>query len=219
MRLPYITIIITAVLFAIFLASGCTSSPGSGEPAGNNPLPALQPQTQISGEEFCKDIRYTWAEYAFKTSDGIQSELRREDYSKETYHGQPAIHLRKTTTYIRPEPGKTSTEDLYYNETTGVFLGGNLQVSKQGEIIEEEIGANHPGFARSTPYCPSLENSNFTFINREKVTVPAGTFPDASHYAVWYGGARYELWTAPGVPAIIKFSQAGMVNTELIGWG
>lgn len=62
----------------------------------------------------------------------------------------------------------------------------------------------------------------FTFVGIEPVSVGAGTYPAATKYMVTSQGQKIYYWTAPGIPAFVKFlspSSSGDIVMELNGWG
>ena len=207
--------ILVAILIGILFFSGCTNRSESPQLQPAPPAVTFQQPVQVNWSTVCSGMHYTWAEY--RTTTAVEESRERREYSKETYTGQPAIHLRRTVTYIRPD-AKTMVYDLFYGERNGRFLGGQMKQIREGIPNGEELTATDFRFADSDPYCLVNRNTTVTFLGTEKVVVPAGTFKTASHFATWLNGIRFEIWTDPTVPAYLRAGYEGL-KIELLEWG
>lgn len=220
--------IILVFVIAVAIA-GCsgTSQPGSGAgapsggaaPAGGS---APKPGSVVSGADLFGNAKVTWYEYQITSKAGgetMRSEMR-FDMSKETYKGAPATHTKMTTTMTSPMSSTTIVD--VYSDASGASLGGHMKMIANGQtVIDKDLPASSPETTTSNPNAVDTRNP-YTFAGVESVTVPAGSFPAASHYTMTIQGVTGNYWTAQNVPVFIKSSTKageGDMTMELKGWG
>lgn len=181
----------------------------------------------------------------------------------DTFQGKPAMHYVETMTKTSDNcpassycPASDYVWDVYYDKDTGMVLGGvGYEVGGAGSRWNFPPGqplAEIDGFylydkgylIPNMIMGSSLEfpgsNEKITFVGNETVTVPAGTFPLASHFTAQkvkcYSictTVTQNFWAVPGIPGFVKiqYDMDGphemyplihvhlTDDTELTGWG
>lgn len=167
--------------------------------------------------------------------------------SQDTYKNTPAFREKYTivsdySDYVNNEStmvknGWVGTQNLYYDASTGSYLGGTWSESVKGVITKQEVyndttavqrhPEDHPaGTLGITPF--GEMNISFTDKGIESVTVPYGSYPEARNYSGTYrNGMPIAFWVASGVPIPVKYQYSDWEDDgkdpldvfELMGWG
>jgi hypothetical protein len=229
----YLTAIILVVVAVA--AAGCTSgntasaggqsssgnagsSAGSlastGSPAPVSPSPAVG-SIMSSTTVFSKN--YNWLEYKTTSNyNGNQMTLTtRTEKSSGSYQGEPAVHLKMTTTN---PTGQVTVTDLYYDQKN--VLGGTMTTTVNGQTVTTD----YPLSALQNNQRQGDYNTEYTltFAGIEPVSVPSGTYPAAGKYTTTRNEAQITFWSAPAIPVPVKYvytTAQGTSTAELIGWG
>jgi len=201
---------------------------------------------------FAADIH--WVDYRWIHTTTLDSGTRfssvgtiHMERSQENYKNTPALREKYTIFSDYPDyvnnvsttvkNGWVGTQNLYYDASTGSYLGGTWSESEKGVIKKQEVYNDttdvqrHPedqpaGTLGITPF--GEMNISFTDEGIESVTVPYGTYPDARNYSGTYrNGMPIAFRVAPGVSVPVKYQYSDWEDDgkdpldefELMGWG
>ena len=195
---------------------------------------------------------YHWAEYRNNMSTTMPPNPRfqwetqnRVERSLCTWQGNPAVCYKTTQTgdYSEWVGGKLvdtkNGESILAGETYGTdsdtLLAGTLTDTIKGVPQRPvDLTAEKPyrredrpnGLMGISPF--SEMNITLTFEGTEKISVPAGTFPEARTYSgTFLDGCGITFWVSDGVPVPVQYRIANkyidgedpVQQYELKGWG
>jgi len=154
-----------------------------------------------------------------------------------TWQGTPAIQYSETIIspyrdYESPLPAQRI--DLYYDKDTGITIGEKVTINHGNESPEETtISPGGSNLSDSSNFYVIYSNDDrflvpgmigapgiaipgdaaIVFVGNETITVPAGTFDQASHFtehhiSCGFGGEcsnnTEDFWAVPGVPGFVR---------------
>ncbi|WP_292367679.1 hypothetical protein [Methanoregula sp. UBA64] len=197
---------------------------------------------------------FHWVDYRWTHTTTLNSGARfsyvgtiHMERSQDTYKNTPALREKYTivsdySDYVNNisttvKNGRVGTQNLYYDASTGSYLGGTWSVSVKGVITIQEVYNDTTAVQRRPEDQPAGSlgitpfggmNISFTDKGIESVTVPYGTYPDARNYSgTFRNGMPIAFHVASGVPVPVKYQYSDWEDDgkdpldefELMGWG
>lgn len=176
---------------------------GTGVPAGSpdGPQPVVQPGITVNASEVFGDHHDAtyWVEYRTTNTFGgrVNTGTMKLENAHEDYQGTPAIHFRMTNTH----EGGTTVTDTYYDIPMTAVLGETTTWINNGRI--DRIEETSQDLLRQRRV-KDKDQTVFTFVGFEPVTVPSGTYANAGRYTAPTGDGTSTYWVVPGVPMPVK---------------
>lgn len=241
MRRKVSIVLLVSLLAAAVAIAGCTSSSGNGEasptttPTQTAPTPTPVPAigSTLSVNSMLDLSQVHWYEYLTKPTGTVvdlgsgfttagASMTERWDFNV-SYEGQSADQVSGTGTYPGNNGAGTTYAFLDPADHTQ-FLGGNMTVTKNGNVVY------HGSITASLLAIQSLldmTNSTYsgphtvTYDGTQTVTVPLGTYSTTAY--AYNGTYNLTVYTNPSVPIPVKIMAVSPAGTtydiELMGWG
>jgi len=185
------------------------------------------------------DVRYPVLFSQYNPHGAIAGNLQKyTGTSGKIHYCSPIIQEYVNNVSTMVKGGWVGTQNLYYDASTGSYLGGTWSESVQG-VVKKQEEYNGTAYAQRRPedhpagslgIAPFGEmNISFTDEGVESVTVPYGSYPDARNYSGTYkNGMPIAFWVASGVPVPVKYQFSDWDDSdgkdpldvfELAGWG
>ncbi len=234
MKSAFVGIISVMLVVIAITFMGCTSQTtppssnvsvptSSGTPSAtsppSNPSLALPQAGSIVNSSSVFGTNFNWFEYQATTATGgntIVMDMKVER-SIGTYQGQSAIHSKITMT--SSTNGLNTVYDTYYDLSMNSLLGGTMTITFNGQKTTTNIPPGQTSLDAVTSFNTATP---LTFVDIEPVSVPAGSYPNASKYTRLVNETTFTYWSASGIPVPVKMISnfpSGSITYELMGWG
>jgi hypothetical protein len=148
----------------------------------------------------------------------------RYDRESSSYQGSPAIHYRTDHSLFAGSIGAHEKCE-YYTDSNGVLFAGTCTATGMDPTTGAQRTVQQAMTSVKTQD-PNLfpRQPGFSFSGRESVTVPLGTFRDASKYTGTFGDIQLTYWLSPDIPVVLKLEMtspkySGSTVLMLTAWG
>jgi hypothetical protein len=168
-----------------------------------------------------------WYSYQGQTtqSDGMTFNINiRYDLESSSYQGSPAIRYTTDHSMFAGSVGAHETCE-YYTDSNGILLAGTCTGTGTDPTTGNKRTVQQPLTSVKTQD-PNLfpRQPGFSFSGTESVTIPLGTFRDASKYTGTFGDIHLAYWLSPGIPVVLKLEMTspkypGSTVLMLKAWG
>jgi len=190
-------------------------------PTSSSPTSSALPQVgSIVNSSTVFAGSYNWFEYQSATTKGSNNGIvldMKVERSVGTYQGRPAIHCKITTT--TPDASYGNFYDAYYDPSTNSMLGGTMTIETNGYKMTVNIPPSQMPVTGITDF---EKTSPVIYAGTENVSVPSGSYPNASKYIRSMNEATESYWAVSGIPIPVKMVSSSpneTITSELMGWG
>ncbi len=190
---------------------------GTGAPAGSQPV--MKPGTTVNSSDLFGDDTHStyWVEYRTTNTFGgtVNTGTMKLENSPGEYKGTPAIHFRMTNTH----DGLGTVTDTYYDIPRTAVLGETTTWMHNGQIDRTDETSRDQLQKRKVK---AEDQTVYTFVGIESVTVPFGTYATAGKYTAPSGTGTDTYWFVPGIPMPVKElyrTSDGEYTKEMVRWG